>query len=343
MPRGLLLAIFLALLVMEGVARADDPLAQARKAVSESDYASARPALAAALEAGTHGPEEMAEIYRLSGIVAAALGDAKTATDAFTHLLVLSPAAQLPAGTSPKIKRPFEAASRFLKAHAPIEVKLETVATPPTITLVVVSDPLDMITKAHVAFTIDGGAERTKDVVASERTDITLPAARRIDARVAALDVHGNRLVEIGSTEAPVVIVGEAPPQVAAPAPVAKPEAVVVHAAARPLYLRWWPYAAATAAFGIGAGYFAWATRSDANELTRLFANSEFHQFGEAKAIADRGHRDALLTNIGLGATAAFAITAGVFYLTRPREHVETRLTAAPVPGGGALVLGGTF
>jgi len=340
MLRGLLLA----LLLMEGVAWADDPLAQARKAVAESDYVSARPELAAALEAGGHGPEEMAEIYRLSGIVAAALGDAKTATDLFTHLLALSPAAALPAGTSPKIKRPFDAAGRFLKAQAPLEVKIETVSAPPTITLVVVSDPLDMIARAHVVFTADGGPERTKDTVASERTDITLPAARRIDARVAALDVHGNRLVEIGSKEVPVVIIGEAPePPVAAPAPAAKPEAVVVHAAARPLYLQWWPYAAATAVFGIGAGYFAWATHSDANDLTRLNASSVFHQFSEAKAIEDRGHRDALLTNIGLGATGAFAIAAGVFYLTRPRDHGETRLTAAPTPGGGALVLGGTF
>jgi len=342
MLRGLLLA----LLLMEGVAWADDSLAQARKAVAESDYASARPALAAAIEAGGHAPEEMAEIYRLSGIVAAALGDAKAATDAFTHLLALSPTAQLPAGTSPKIKRPFEAAGRFLKAHAPLEVKIETVSAPPTITLIVVSDPLDMIARAHVVFTIDGGAERTKDTVASERTDITLPAARRIDARVAALDVHGNRLAEIGSKDAPVVILGEAPAPVpvAAPAPVvARPVTVVVHAAARPLYLRWWPYAAATAVFSIGAGYFAWSTHTDAGDLTRLFASSAFHQFSEAKAIEDRGHRDALLTNIGLGATAACAIAAGVLYVTRPHDPLETRLTAAPAPGGGAIVLGGTF
>jgi hypothetical protein len=341
MSRGLLLALVL----MEGVAWADDPLAQARKAVAESDYASARPALAAAIEAGGHAPEEMAEIYRLSGIVSAALGEAKVATDAFTHLLVLSPTAQLPAGTSPKIKRPFEAAGRFLKSHAPLEVKIETVSAPPTITLVVVNDPLDMIARAHVVFTIDGGAERTKDTVASERTDITLPVARRIDARVAALDVHGNRLVELGSRDAPVVILGEvpAPVPVAAPAPVARPAPVVVHAAVRPLYLRWWPYAAAAVVFSAGAGYFAWATHTDANELTGLFTSSVFHQFGEAKAIEDRGHRDALLTNIALGATGACAIAAGIFYLTRPHDPLETRLTAAPAPGGGAIVLGGTF
>ena len=95
MLRGLLLA----LLLMEGVAWAEDPLAQARKAVAESDYVSARSELAAALEAGDRSPEEIAEIHRLSGIVYAALGDAKVATEAFTRLLALSPKAELPPGT----------------------------------------------------------------------------------------------------------------------------------------------------------------------------------------------------------------------------------------------------
>jgi hypothetical protein len=336
--------LLLALLLMEGVAWADDPLAQARQAVAESDYVAARPELAAALDAGDRGPEEVAEIYRLSGIVYAAVGDAKAATEAFTHLLALSPKAELPAGTSPKLKRPFEAAARFFKSRPPLEVKIETGSTPPTLTLVVVSDPLDMVAKAHVVFAIDGGPERTKDVPASERTDITLPAGRRIDARVAALDVHGNRLAEIGSKAVPIVIVSDAPATpVAAPVPVARPTRVVVHAAPRPLYLRWWPYAAGAALVSVGAGYFAWATHTAADDLERLNAASVFHQFGEARAVEDRGHRDALLTNIGLGVTGALAITAGVLYLTRPRDHVETRLAAVPAPGGGALVFGGNF
>src|SRR4051812_5511561 len=62
---------------------APDPLAQARAAVAASDYVAARPALVAALEAGGRGPDELAEIYRLTGVVAAALGDARAATDAF--------------------------------------------------------------------------------------------------------------------------------------------------------------------------------------------------------------------------------------------------------------------
>lgn len=339
MLRGLLLA----LLLMEGVAWADDPLEQARKAVAESDYVSARPELQAALEAGDHSPEETAEIHRLSGIVYAALGDAKAATEAFTRLLALSPKAELPPGTSPKIKRPFDAAGKYWKTHAPLEVKIETVSTPPTITLVVVNDPLGMVAKARVVFSINSGAESTKDAAVSERTDITLPPARRIDARVAALDAHGNRLVEIGSKDVPVVIISDGPGPVVAPAPVVAPTRVVVHAAARPGYLQWWPYAAAAAVFFVGTSYFAWSTHSAASDLQDLNNSSVFHRYGEAKEVEDRGHRDALLTNIGLGVTGACAIVAGVLYLTRPRDHVETRVTAAPVPGGGAIVFGGTF
>src|SRR4051812_37114478 len=84
--RGMLRGLVLALLVIEGVAWADplpDALARARQAVAESDYSAARPALSAALDGGGRGPEELIEIYRLTGIVAAALGDAKAATDAF--------------------------------------------------------------------------------------------------------------------------------------------------------------------------------------------------------------------------------------------------------------------
>lgn len=341
MLRGLPLALLLIGLI-EGAAWADDPLARARQAVAESDYVAARTELAAARDAGGHSPEETAEIFRLSGIVEAALGDARASTDAFTHLLALSPKAALPAGTSPKIKRPFDAAARYFKTHAALELKIETAATPPMITLVVASDPLGMVAKAHVVFAVDGGPERTKDVVASERTDITLPAGGRIDARVSALDGHGNHLADIGSKEVPIVVIGEARPAPAAP-PVTSPRPVLVHAVERPLYLRWWPYAGAAIVFVGVAGYFAWSVHSDADELDRLNASSVQHGFDEARAIEDRGHRHALYTNLGLGAAGACAIAAGVLYLMAPRDHLETRVAAVPVRGGGAIVWGGTL
>lgn len=334
--------IALAWLWLAGVAAADDPLAQARKAVAESDYVAARPALVAALDAGGRGPDELAEIYRLTGIVAAALGDARGASDAFTHLLALSPRATLPEGTSPKITRPFDAAGRYIASHGALEVKLETRASPPAITLVVVSDPLSMVATARAVFIVDGGAERSQDVeVASERTEVALPAGRRIDARIAALDVHGNRLVEIGSREVPVVIVGEAPPVVAPPRPPPPRSVPVVHAAPRPVTLRWWPYAAA-GALALGAtSYFALAARSETDDLDRIVADSAHHRFGDATAVEDRARRDVLLTNIGLGVTGALALAAGVLYLTAPRDRVEARVAVVPLAGGGAIVLGG--
>lgn len=338
--------IVLALLVLEGVAHADDPLAQARKAVAESDYVSARPALTAALDRGGRGPEELIEIYRLTGIVEAALGDPRAATEAFTRLFALSPRAALPEGTSPKIRRPFDAAARYIAGHAALEVKMETVAAPPAITLIVVSDPINMVATAHAVFSVDGGPERTTDVeVGSERTRVALAAGHRIDARIAALDVHGNRLVEIGSREVPIVILGEAPPPVVArPAPPPpRPSApVAVHAERRPLYLRWWPYAAASAVLAGATGYFAWSARSDADELRQIIATSGQYHFGDARAVEDRARRNVLFTNIGLGVTGAVAIAAGVLYLTKPRR-VETRVAAVPLDGGGALVLGGKF
>lgn len=337
--------IALVLLWLEGVASADDSLAQARKAVAESDYVAARPALVAALDAGGRGPDDLVEIYRLTGIVEAALGDARAATEAFTRLLALSPRAALPDGTSPKIRRPFDAAARYIASHGALEVKMETAARPPAITLIVVGDPINMVAAAHAVFTVDGGAERSKDVeVASDRTEVALPAGRRIDARIAALDVHGNRLVEIGSRDVPIVIIGDAPPAVAAPAaPPPRRVPVVVRAAARPVYLRWWPYAAAGVAVLGATGYFAWSARSDADELDGIIAGSAQHSFDDARAVEDRARRNVLLTNIGLGVTGALAVAAGVLYLTTPRDRVETRVAAVPLAGGGALVLGGKF
>ncbi|HEY6173642.1 MAG TPA: hypothetical protein VIX73_04325, partial [Kofleriaceae bacterium] len=116
---------------------------------------------------------------------------------------------------------------------------------------------------------------------------------------------------------------------------------VVVRAERRPLYLRWWPYAAATAVLAGATGYFAWSARSDADELRQIIATSGQYHFGDARAVEDRARRNVLYTNIGLGVTGAVAIATAVLYLTKPRR--ETRVAAVPLDGGGALVLGGKF
>jgi hypothetical protein len=116
-----------------------------------------------------------------------------------------------------------------------------------------------------------------------------------------------------------------------------------VPARPRPVYLQWWPYAAAGVATLAATGYFALAARSARGDLEAIIASSAQHRFGEARAVEDRGRRDVLYTNIGLGVSGALAIAAGALYVTRPRDRAESLSGIAPLPGGGQLVLGGRF
>jgi hypothetical protein len=325
MVRGLVLIVML----IEGTAWAGPALARARAALDISDYLVARAELATARDAGECSSTETEELYRLLGRVEAALGDSQAATEAFKRLLALSPNDTLPEGISPKIKRPFDSARDYYNTHSPLALEITTAATPPTITLIVVTDPLHMVAKARVVYSLDHGAAHTTDLTASQRTEFALPAGARIDARVTALDEYGNQLVELGSHE-PIVILGEASRPVAAPA-------VVVHLDRRPIYLRWWPYAAATVAFAGATAYFGWAAYTTAIDLRTAGSDRD------AQVITDRGRRDTLFTNIGFGVTGACAIAAGVMYLTRPHDRSETRIAAVPLPGGGAVMVGGTL
>jgi hypothetical protein len=320
-------------------ARADDALAQARAAVDASDYMTAKSALATALASGTNGPDEVVEIYRLQGVVAGALGDAKAATDAFTHLLALSPKATLPAGTSPKIAKPFAAAGKYFASHDPLKVKTETASDPPSVTLVVVADPLAMVTKVRVWAAVDGKKEKTLEGEGKDKITVELPHGKRLDLRVAALDEHGNRLVELGSADVPIVVVGgEDKPKTKTQA---KPVEPAEPRAARPLYLKWWMWAGAAVVIGGAGTYFGIDAVLAKRDLDALNADSVHHKFTEAQDVESRGHRDVWLANIGWGLAGALAIGAGVLYITEP--HTETRMSIAPTRSGAAIVFGGAF
>lgn len=324
--------IILAWLPLEAVAWADDPVAQARAAVAQSDYAAALPLLIAALDTGGRGRDELAEIYQLTGVVEAALGDTRAATDAFIHLLVLSPAATLPDGTSPKIKRPFDEAARYVASHGTLQIKFDWPDQTGPAAVVVASDPLDMVAAVRVV-SEPGGRQDLE--VTSERIEFATPgdAALAYHVNVTVLDVHGNPL-------AGVVYVRDLRPREAYVAPRSP---IVVPARHRPVYLRWWPYAAAGVATLAATGYFALAARSASHDLDGLIASSPQHSYGDARAVEDRARRDVLLTNIGLGVTGALAVVAGALYVTRPHDRVESSSGIAPLPGGGQLVLGGRF
>jgi hypothetical protein len=329
---GVILTLLVALC---RVSFAESALELARHDVESSDYLAARGALVSALDAGTASPEELAEIYKLSGIVEGALGKEAEATTAFAKWLSIDPKGALPAGTSPKILGPYEAAA---KKDDTLKVKVETEAAPPSVTLVIQSDPRHLVTRARVFVRADGKPETEVEGAGRNQIKLALPNGKRLDLRVQALDEHGNRVVELGSAEVPIVITGATPDTVAT-----KP-VVQDHAeprAARPLYLRWWLWGAVGVAFAGAGTYFGIEARTDADALTALNGSSQQHVFTEAQDLESRARREALFCNIGLGAAGVLALGATILYLTEPR--METRISAVPSRGGATVVYGGTF
>lgn len=333
-----------------------DALTDARKAVEGSDYVTAKTKLEEAITSGSNGPAELAEIYKLAGTVEGALGNAQQATIWFAKWLAIDPKASLPDGTSPKFKRPFDAASVQAKKKGPIEAKAETEDNPPAVTLVVVNDPHNMIVGAKVYFRVDKkGPEQDLEAEGKERIKIELDVGKRIDLRLHAVDEYGNRVVELGSKDVPIVItssgtttpIGPDPNDPNKPKPPTPPPPPEEPAA---WYATWWVWGIATGVTALGTGYFAWRVRSGIGDLDTVFANSYDHEWNDAQDIEGTTRRDVLITNIGLGLTGALLVGTAIFYLTRPTSDeapaAETapRAAVTPLPGGGgAVVLGGHF
>ncbi len=325
-------------LALGGVAHGDSGLGDARRAIEKLDYTKASTALADALSSGAYGHDELAEIYRLRGVVAATLGDTAGAIAAFRRLLALDPGATLSAGTSPKITRPFAEAG---KDSHPLQITTETASSPPSVTVVVVSDTLGMVSGARAIVVADGHAEDTVTAPGAARMSLALPHGKRLEVRVAVLDDHGNRLVELGSASAPIVIEhAEVPVAV-----VAKPPVVVVVAPPPPheqhsIISRWWLWGSVAVAFGATGAIFGVGARNAGHELDALEATSSSHDFSQAQAVLSRGQRDALIANLGIGAAAASAIVAGILF-ARGREQP----VVAPVitPGGAGVTLEASF
>jgi hypothetical protein len=344
MQRGL--AALAALVVLATTASAD-PLGDAKAQVAASDYLKARTSLDEAYASGANSPEQLAEIWRLRGIVAGALGETKPATEAFQRCLALTPKAELPPGTSPKIMRPFAAAQELYKKTEPLVIGKETSESPPAIAVIVESDPMKMIARIRVMVKADGGAEKQidKQFAGQERVEVALPAGGRLDLRVAALDEKGNRLAELGSADVPIVIIGKrSDPKLVVTPPVVQPKPVpATPRAARPLYAKWWLWGSGAVVVAGAATYFGLDGLAAKRDLEDLNANSTDHSFDEAKRTERRARRDFLFANIGFGVAGALAVTATILFLTEPSSKESARVSAAPVDGGGAIVFGGQF
>jgi tetratricopeptide (TPR) repeat protein len=151
-------------------------------------------------------------------------------------------------------------------------------------------------------------------------------------------DVAGRQ--EISAAIANDAVAPIAPAAPAAPAASTAPDAPPPRRIKPSVYVSW----GVTGALGITTGVLAWAARSANNDLANLRGS-----FGvtPAQLVAQRDsvHRDALLTDLTLGATLASAGVATYLTLTR-MEHgapPERARTVQVHVGLGAIALTGQF
>lgn len=117
-----LIAAVVLLAVAGGTARANDDLAEAIRLEAALQYDQALAIVDRIIAAGTTTePAQLAELHFYAGRLAAGLDRADAARDHFARALALHPELALPAGLSPKITAPFDAARATaapLRLHA---------------------------------------------------------------------------------------------------------------------------------------------------------------------------------------------------------------------------------
>ena len=328
------------------VARADsDLIAKAKAEMAQLNYDAAIALLEQAEMNGGNQPAEVVEIYRAIAESHAAMGRTDAAETNFRRVLAVDPSVELPAGSSPKLTGPFTAAREFLaKRRLAVECRR---GEGNTATLVVLSDPVDLVAGARMV-TADGGRVSGSESVSGQgRIALTIPA-NSAAAGCAALDRHGNVLARADLTDPPPEASADRAAAGAADPLVVSGGRPAEDGGSRPVYARWWLYAGLGAAAGGVALYYGLKMKQAEDDLEALNAATaeEDHDitWADALEIEDRGKGYARNANIALVATGVFAAVSGGLLVhqlvtDRRRDEGEPALGAAPMPGGAAVNL----
>jgi hypothetical protein len=207
----------------------DDPLAQAQASYSDVDFEATLRHARDALDRGGYGPSQVARIFELIGMAAAALEQDDLAREAYTRLLALDPDFELGDDLSPRFQGPFLEASGYWAAHPDRLGARVTLARARGALRIDVTDPLGMGRNLRVLARLEGELEyheRLEPI--AEQTYFEVPGSReaqRVEYVVQILDRYDNRILEIGDEDAPEAIgrpAGSAE-VVAQPAPTVEP------------------------------------------------------------------------------------------------------------------------
>jgi tetratricopeptide (TPR) repeat protein len=310
--------------------RANPHLQAARDAKLVLQYDQALAHLARAESWGENSPEQLRELYRLGGELAGGLGRDDVAAEYFQKLLALDPTASLPAGTSPKVTGPFERAREALDGEGGLQARYE-LAGGPAVVVIVDADPAHQVAGARVRVR-QAGAARVVEGRGGERIEIPVATGSALD--IAVLDGYGNELVRIGRPYAiRALALGGG----------ANFDGGAVIDGGDELGHPGWPYAAGGAVLALGAAtYFAFDARDARDEWERVVdAGGEASR---ALDLEDRAERSTAISAVSFVAAGALAGTATWLYVRRLRERRRrAAVILAPMPGGAAAILAGTF
>jgi tetratricopeptide (TPR) repeat protein len=333
-------------------------------------YAEARAAFKKALESEGNARTDMVAIYSNLGVCAAAEGDPAAAAEAFDRLLSIEPSFEVGADASPKLRVPFEEARARAKTRSPLKLAhvppQAQAGEPLVISLKIVSDPLQLISRVYAQYRFAGESEYQKSLHKAEPEmafqlprDLTVQAkaGQRLEYFLEATDSHAGVVGLVGRPDSPLVLTFGSAPVVEAPR--SHEEAAVERSIEEPSQ---WKDTVRPVALVLGlsslggaaAGLIVGATASGkASDLKEKLATATTDSNGalttigrpEALKLEAEARARAQLANIILAASGAgFAVSAVLFLVSREDagsggDAPALRLSAAP----GSVWLSGDF
>ncbi len=359
-------AVLVSTVAADAAAQSDQAslLDKARTELGELRYDDALATADKALAAGTSGPAATAQIYLLLGEVQASLGQRGDAERAFQRALAIDPDLQLRRGVSPKIARPFRRARRARRGDRSLELAHRIVAIdPPTVAVLVQSDPLGMVVGARVVYWPERGPGRSVSGRGKVRIDLVLPRSA-VRFTVAGVDQHGNRVVELGSEQRPLPLddtgrpaaegaVAAAPATSSDSAPAAEgaggaaeasPEPAPEPAPTRsveqdsesagtPFYASWILWGGVAVGLGAAGTWAGLSAQSSVDELDEIRASEYEFEFSKAKEVADRAEQRSLIANICFVTAGASAVASAILFIRDRKDGPEERTVVIPLVG----------
>lgn len=137
--------------------------------------------------------------------------------------------------------------------------------------------------------------------------------------------------IEVGRAAPEPAVVAPPPP------PPAEEKPVVVAPPPRgPRPTRHFLWTGAVTLVAAGAtGFLAYRLGTQQDELDEILARPQMYEYAEAEEARDRAERTALLTNIGIGVTAAGVVATGVlFFLYDDERPAAPRVSSTVAPDG---------